>query len=541
MPILDWLNKDDAIKESTKVPYRLLKPIKKLSYGDPDSENMLIQGDNLEALKALLPLYAGQVKCIYIDPPFNTKQAFEHYDDNIEHSIWLSLLYPRLELLKQLLSETGTIYVHIDDNELGYLIPIMDEIFGRRNRISIVSFKQGSATGHKAINPGMVSITNFILVYSKNKERWNPSKVYTARERDSRYGHFISNYDESYKLWRLIPLNDAFAENYGVTKKELKKSLCEKYEEKINEFVISNAHRVVQPVRPDYSNVGEDVRDKIDESKREPNEVFLLERDNYPSMYFKAGQRWIFYKNKLKNIDGNLVAGEPLTTLWADLLSNNMHKEGGVKFPKSKKPESLIKRVLELSTEPGDIVLDSFLGSGTTAAVAHKMGRRHIGIEIGEHAETLCYPRLVNVVNGEQEGVSKLVKWQGGGGFNYYRLGATVFDEEGRINPDVRFPTLASHLWFTETGHPWRGNGKLPFLGIHDGVAYALLYNGILGDKSTSGGNVLTRPLLKQLRGQAEGFIGPWVIYGEMSRITPPGLQREGISFKQTPYDIKAR
>ena len=176
--------------------------------------------------------------------------------------------------------------------------------------------------------------------------------------------------------------------------------------------------------------------------------MFLQERDRYSDIYLRNGERWLFYKDKLKEIDGELISGEPLTNLWDDLLSNNLHNEGGVVFPKGKKPEGLIKRIIELFSEEGDLVLDSFLGSGTTAAVAHKMGRRYIGIEMGEHAVTHCVPRLNRVIEGEQGGISKSVGWQGGGGFRFYRLGPPVFDEDGRIQPDVHFPVLAAHVWF---------------------------------------------------------------------------------------------
>ena len=257
------------------------------------------------------------------------------------------------------------------------------------------------------------------------------------------------------------------------------------------------------------------------------------------------GKRWLFYRDKLKEIDGELVAGEPLTNLWDDIRSNNLHNEGGVTFKKGKKPEALIKRVFELFTNPGDLVLDSFLGSGTTAAVAHKMGRRYIGIEMGEHAITHCVPRLSKVIDGEQGGISKSVGWQGGGGFRFYRLGPPVFDEEGHIRSDIRFPVLAAHIWFSETGRPWNGDGSSPLLGLHDGRAYALLYNGILSDKRPGGGNVLTRATLAATRGEiareAPVFDGPLTVYGEQSRLTPATLDREGIVFKQTPYDVKAR
>lgn len=209
------------------------------------------------------------------------------------------------------------------------------------------------------------------------------------------------------------------------------------------------------------------------------------------------------------------------------------------------KPERLIQRILHISTNPGDLILDSFLGSGTTAAVAHKMGRRYIGIEMGEHAVTHCVPRLRKVIDGEQGGISKSVGWQGGGGFRFYRLGPPVFDEEGQIRADIRFLVLAAHVWFSETGHPWNGGGDSPFLGLHDGHAYALLYNGILGDKRPNGGNVLTRATLAVIREEIERkharFNGPLTVYGEQSRLASATLERTGITFKQRPYDVKAR
>ncbi len=200
------------------------------------------------------------------------------------------------------------------------------------------------------------------------------------------------------------------------------------------------------------------------------------------------------------------------------------------------KPERLLKRILEIASESGDLILDSFLGSGTTTAVAHKMNRRYIGIEMGEHAVSHCQPRLQKVVDGEQGGISKSVKWQGGGGFKFYRLGGTVFDEFGLINPNIKFAALASHLWYMETRQPLPGMSDSPLLGIHNGTAYYLLYNGILGDKRPQGGNVLTGPILDLL----PAHDGSKVIYGEATRFGEQRLASEGIIFKQIPYDIKA-
>lgn len=539
MPWLEWLDRQQHVQTANTVKYRLLEPVARLGHGDPESQNLLIQGDNLDALKALQPYYAGQVKCVYADPPFNTGQALDDYDDNLEHSIWLSMIYPSMELTRDLLSEDGTLFVHIDDNELGYLIAILDEIMGRKNRVAVITFKQGAPTGHKAINPGVVNTTNFILVYAKDKSRWKPNKVYTGRERDKRYGKFLKNPDAPSEQWEFGTLTAAVVEHAGKTMRELRDEVGPVgHENYLNEFVIAHAHQVAQFVRPDYDSVSEDAQRMIDASLAEPRRIFHLAREKHSDMYFIGGQRIIFYSGKLKEVDGELVAGEPLTSLWDDLLSNNLHKEGGVEFPKSKKPEALIKRCLDLATAPGDLVMDSYLGSGTTAAVAHKMGRRWIGIERGEHAQEKVLPRLVSVVDGEQSGISGAVGWQGGGGFRFFKLGPTVFDEDGLIRQDIPYAHLAAHVWFVETGEPRRTRQKddTPLLGVKDGTAYYLLYNGILGDRRVDGGNVLTLKLLSEL----PPHDGPRVIYGEATRLAADRLTSLGVVFKQIPYELKA-
>ena len=209
------------------------------------------------------------------------------------------------------------------------------------------------------------------------------------------------------------------------------------------------------------------------------------------------------------------------------------------------KPERLVERILHIATNPGDLVLDSFLGSGTTAAVAHKMGRRWIGIEMGDHAVTHCAPRLRQVIEGEQGGISKAVGWQGGGGFRFHRLGPPAFDADGRLQPDIRYDVLAAHVWFSETGTAWRRDAASPLLGVHDGEAVALLFNGVLGDRRPGGGNVLTHATLRLIRERvaetAPEFDGSLTVYGERSRLMPATLERERVAFRQTPYDVKAR
>ena len=202
----------------------------------------------------------------------------------------------------------------------------------------------------------------------------------------------------------------------------------------------------------------------------------------------------------------------------------------------SPKPERLIQRILNIATNPSEIILDSFLGSGTTAAVAHKMNRRYIGIEMGDHAQTHCQPRLKKVVEGEQGGISKAVNWQGGGGFHYFRLGETIFDAAGSIHHNVRFASLAAHIWFCEIRVPLATPADSPLLGIHDDTAYYLLYNGILGDRRPQGGNVLTHAVLDRL----PPYSGRKIIYGEASRFGKARLEAENIVFKQIPYDVRA-
>jgi adenine-specific DNA-methyltransferase len=450
---LTWIGKENR----PKLEPRVLVEDRDQSYHaahrireDDLFDNRLIFGDNLLALKALEQEFTGKIKCIYIDPPFNTGEMMENYDDGVEHSIWLTRMRDRLEILHQLLDKEGTMFVHIDDNELGYLIVLLDEVFGRPSRVYTVTFKQGSATGHKAINPGCVNTTNYVLIYAKNKAVWKPNRVFTSRDRDKRYGQFILNIGEQYEHWEIVPLMKAFAEDNGLTEKDARK-LAKEQPEQLEAFVLDNSRNVIRTARPDYKSVSAAAREMIDASKQEPNRILRLVREDHSDMYFKNGERILFYSDKLKLVEGEYVAGEPLTTLWDDILSNNLHNEGGINFPKGKKPEALIKRVFDLATDRGDWVLDSFAGSGTTGAVAHKMGRRWIMVELGEHCHTHIIPRLKNVIDGEdQGGISKAVNWKGGGGFRYYQLGPSLIveDEWGNpvINPEFNAAMLAEAM-----------------------------------------------------------------------------------------------
>lgn len=428
---LTWIGKNDRPRLEPRIlledPEQSYAAEKRVSEGDIFC-NTLIQGDNLLALKALEQEFSSRFKCAYIDPPFNTGQAFEHYDDGIEHSLWLSLMRDRLELLRVLLAEDGTLFVHIDETELGYLLVLLDEVFGRANRVSVVTFKQGSATGHKAINPGCVTTTNYIVVYARNKPAWKPNRLFTARDRDTRYNQFITNVDSPLEEWNTVTLMSAFSSSLGVSVKAARET-HRASPEKLDDFVLRHAKSVIRFARPDYKSVSKAAQAAIDASQEDPGRVHRFRRDGFKDLYLLGGQRILFYKDKLKLIDGEAVAGEPLTNLWDDILSNNLHKEGGVKFPKGKKPEALIKRILELTTSPGDWVLDSFAGSGTTGAVAHKMGRPWVMVELGEHCTTHILPRLRSVVDGtDTSGITKAVTWKGGGGFRYAKLAPSLLE-----------------------------------------------------------------------------------------------------------------
>ena len=506
MPILDWLNRDKDVKAGDDVPYRLLETVEELSFGDKDTPNMLIQGDNLEALKALLPYYAGQVKCIFIDPPYNTKSAFEHYDDNLEHSQWLSMMYPRLELLRELLAEDGSIWVTIDDNEAHYLKVIMDEIFGRKNFIAnIVWQKRYSRENREAIGDAHDHI--FLYSIAPQQFKGNRNLLPLGQKQEKLYKN--PNKDPR-GVWQSVSL---LAQGYRPNQ--------------MYEIVGPSGKKHVPPP----GNCWKIIRSEYNKLLADNRVYFGKDGNGVP-------RRMEFLKNAKGIMPWTWWPHEEAGHTDEAKKEANVLFGGDVSFG-TPKPERLIQRILHIATKKNQLILDSFLGSGTTAAVAHKMGLRYIGIEMGEHAVTHCQPRLKKVIEGEQGGISEAIGWKGGGGFRFYQLGPTVFDTEGNINQKIRFNHLAAHIWFCETKTALQQKKKSPLLGVHEatGTAYYLLYNGVLGDKTVNGGNVLTMPLLKSL----PTHDGPKVIYGETCRLSPEKLKSLNILFKQTPYDVKAR
>ena len=506
MPFLDWVNKNQAKETSRDVPYHLLH--QEQTYGDA-ADNLLIQGDNLLALKALIPFYAGQVKCIFIDPPYNTQSAFEHYDDKLEHSQWLSMMYPRLVLLRELLAEDGSIWVAIDEREGHYLKVLMDEVFGRKSFIATIIWENFYGRSNAAaISPAH----NYILCYSPKGEDWKHVRNLLPRSETSASKY--SNPDNDPRgPWRLGPIFAAEERHDGL----------------MYTITTPSGRSVAPPKGSHWRMLEVDFWAMVADNRI----AFGEKGDNIPAI-----------KLFLREVQDGLVP----RSIWPHGEaghSQDAKREVMALFPGqtpfgTPKPELLISNIIRVASSNGDLVLDSFLGSGTTAAVAHKMGRRWIGIEMGEHARTHCVPRLQKVIDGEQGGISEAVGWKGGGGFRFYTLGETAFDAHGHIHAAVRFATLAAYVWHLEVGEPGAQAFDSPLLGIHNGTAYYLLYNGILGDRRPDGGNVLTQPVLQHLQALA-AHPGPKVIYGESSHLGPARLAVEGITFKQIPYDIKMR
>lgn len=520
MPLLSWFNRDADLTRAALAPYRLLEPVASLSHGDEDAPNMLIEGDNLDALKALLPYYAGQVKCIFIDPPYNTQSAFKEYDDNLEHSKWMSMMYPRLELLRELMAEDGSMWVTLDDAEAHYFKVMADEIFGRRNYVASIAWrKRDGAPNDRKIG----SVHDHLMVWGK------------ARKINSKTTLAEASFNLMPRTEKANAQYRVFSEPNGPDPRGPFRKIDTTANGKGGRFVQSLFYPITNPY------TGQEVLPRKGTCWRhKQSDMAALQADG--RLYWGVDGTATTPMRKLFLHEAK--EGMTTPTIWDDTgLNQHASREMELLFGEkaafeTPKPEALLERVITVASSPGDIVLDSFLGSGTTAAVAHKMGRRWIGIEEGTHARTHCQVRMAKVVDGDQGGISEAVNWKGGGGFRFYKLGVPVFDDSGHINQGIRFEHLAAHVWFAETGIARSTRAKKePFLGEHHGVGYYLLFNGILGDDSKSGGNVLTKRVFRSL----PAFDGPKVIYGEACTLPEEQLRELDITFKQTPYDLKAR
>lgn len=467
---LTWVGKYNE----TVIEPRILLEDKSKSYGDPRNKNMLIHGDNLIALQALQQDYAGRIKCIFIDPPYNTGAAFEHYDDNVEHSTWLSLMKSRLVLLHQLLSDNGTLFIQIDDNEQAYLKVLCDEIFGRQSYINMISVNAKVSAGASGggEDKRLKKNIEYILIYAKDINNFGSFHPVYKKTELITYIQRMKEDNKSFKYTTVL---------YRCENREYVKTIKDGAGddiviEKVLDYETKSVKQIVQlegiteeEVYEKYydrimttTNAQTSIRTRVWDATDSENNMYIAtytpktgkDKGTVKELIFMGKQKVlvIWLKDTSEHIKGKIYKKERVGTYWDGFSWINVTKEGGVLFPMGKKPESLIKRILEMATEPGDYVLDSFLGSGTTAATAHKLGRKWIGIEQGEHAYTHCKTRLDKVVDGtDQGGISKELDWQGGGGYHFYELAPSLLVENDKlpiyqINPSYTFEMLCEAI-----------------------------------------------------------------------------------------------
>lgn len=425
---LIWIGKED---EPLAIEPRLLLDTPEYSFGEvetgtlpngkPWPGNMLIHGDNLLALRALEENFKGAVKCIYIDPPYNTGNAFEQYDDNVEHSLWLSLMQRRIQLLYDLLAKDGVLFINLDENEHAYCKIICDEIFGRSNYIGDLIWQKRKGGGNDSRYFAIDH--DYILVYAKNK----------SKEVHPRW--YVSQSEEYQKRYKEIDENGNRYFWDTVARNGLKNAIP---------VTIKCPDGTVLKINSQKSQatIEDGLKDGTVRLTRSKNGWTLHHR-----VYMSGNQ---VLRSILTDVGTNKSAGDESAILFG---------KNQFDYPK---PEALIDKILELTTKPGDLVLDSFLGSGTTAAVAHKMGRRWIGVELGDHAYTHCAVRMKKVIEGEQGGISKSQNWQGGGGFKFYELAPSLLnhDKYGNLvinkeyNADMLAAAMAKHQGFTFSPDP---------------------------------------------------------------------------------------
>jgi len=530
MPTLNWIGKEAVEKHHLEIPYRLIEYDDELSAGDKEAGNLLIQGDNLHALKALLPYYAGKVKCIYIDPPYNTGNENWQYNDNVKapeikkwlndvvgkegedltrHDKWLCMMYPRLQLLKKLLSKNGAIFVSIDDNEQGNLRLLLDEIFGRKSFLGNIIW-QHSIQGKNDVK-GISLHHNHILVYSKS------NFVIKPLDRTEEHNKAYKNPDNDINgLWR----------SGDVRSPNLRENL------KFN--INTPSGNIILPPAKGWRW----------------SEELLNQKINSGEIIFNSDETKIIRKIYLSKQKGRVVEsiwhGKDVgTTREANSKLKEIFNQS-IPFD-TPKPVELVERIIKISSDKNDLILDSFSGSGTTGQAVLELNkidggkRKFILVELEEDiAKNVTAERLKRVINGyevEKQNGTKIQIEALGGGFQYCKLSEPLFDQYGNVRDGVTFKQLAYHVFFSETGTPLKGNTKLdtPLIGKHKGVAYYLLFNGILGDKTINGGNVLTSKTLEAL----PKYKGNKIIFGMASRLGTSRLKKENIIFKQIPVEIK--
>jgi len=529
MPTLNWIGKEAVVKHHKDVPYRLLEPVDELSCGDSESGNLIVEGDNLHALKALLPRYAGKVKCIYIDPPYNTGNEGWSYNDNVNspeirkwlgetvgkeeetldrHDRWLCMMYPRLLLLKRFLAKDGAIFVSIDDNEVALLRLLMDEVFGARNFVTQIEWQKVYTVKNSAKH--FSEMHDHILVYASKLDSWKINLLPRAAKQDDA---FINKDKDSRGPWKATPLH---ARNF--------------YAQGLYE-IQSPSGKIFTPPSGTYWRYSQESFEKL---KNEDRIWWGKEGNAVPSV---------------KRFLSEVKQGVTPTSLWLhgdaghNAEAKNEVREILGKLPAetlTPKPTRLIQRILQLATDKDSIVLDSFAGSGTTAHAVMKQNiedggnRKFILVEMDSPiAQNVTAERNKLVIQGHINSKGNVPGL--GGGFQYCQLSEKpLFTAEGQIREDVTFSQLAEFVWFAETGSGYIGDATSPLLGIHEGHAIYLLYNGILKDKSVQGGNILTQTVYRSL----PDFNGPKVIYAAAMRGTS-WSKKARITFKQTPYALE--
>ena len=372
---------------------------------DTITDNLIIKGNNLLALHSLKKEFAGKVKLIYIDVPYNTGSDSFSYNDNFNHSSWLTFMKNRLEIAHELLREDGTIFVQCDDNEMAYLQVLMNELF---DFIQIVEIKMNEGAANEFQNPFLPKNCEYGLYYAKNYSARKYKPLWIKSNYDKAYNLYVENFEENdFKKWNVITLKSALEKNKIA-------------EDKINKFITDNAERIFRLISP--KGCGKGLNDAMERSKKSNSWDIYKREEKDDILTYKGGMVRFYIKNIGYDKKGNREIQKELGSLWADIKTTGIAPEGGVKLKNGKKPETLLNRIIEMGSEENDIILDYHLGSGTTAAVAHKMNRQYIGIEQLDYGENDSVVRLQNVINGDQTGISKTVDWQGGGSFVYLEL-----------------------------------------------------------------------------------------------------------------------
>ncbi|MDI9330177.1 MAG: site-specific DNA-methyltransferase [Alphaproteobacteria bacterium] len=552
MPTLNWIGKEAVVKHHKEVPFRLLEPVPELSCGDAPGDSLIVQGDNLHALKALLPRYAGQVKCIYIDPPYNTGNEGWIYNDNVNspeirrwlgevvgkegetldrHDRWLSMMYPRLVLLKQFLSDDGVIFISIDDDEIHHMRSLLDEIFGVKRRLATFVWRTDGNFDNQA---KIKNCHEYVLAYAINPDLFPHPKVIDP------------------SVGAGSKLNRAHIQN-TIVKNGPKNPISEVvmpigFPASVQEAQIPARTSAWPHYLSDATIINGELTNEVTISSGWSSKSILQEfiDSGFQPVLDSKGQRTRFVvtgTGAIESVKDREQASHVITVISGVGSTQSQSAaltEMGFSFP-FPKPVDLIRYLISMIEGKDFLVLDSFAGSGTTAHAVLKQNsedgghRRYILVEMDEGiARSLTAERVKRVATGYTNVKGNAVEGLGGG-FQFCRLSAEpLFTAEGRIRSDVTFAQLAEFVWFAETGSGYTGQGDSPLLGVHEGRGLYLLYNGILKDKSIAGGNVLTGPVFDVL----PKFSGSKVIYAAANRIGGRAA-REGITFKQTPYALE--